>query len=205
MSVISPSLLAAEQQWLNKWLPAIFGYHLLAISDELEIGAFSHSKIPHRMLATRHFSHQSQLCLELAALPFAKDSLDCVLLHHQLEYSDDLTSVLREAERVLISHGQLIIIGFNPQCFLSLWQRLNVKKPRYKYHLRSINELKRLLAESDLVIEESAYCLNLTAQWRFLERLRFKRGGSYALRIRKKTPCLILLKANHQTQWLPIT
>jgi SAM-dependent methyltransferase len=55
---------------------------------------------------------------EFEALPFAENSLDLLILPHSLELSPDPHATLREAERVLMPEGKLIICGFNP---LSLW------------------------------------------------------------------------------------
>lgn len=52
-------------------------------------------------------------------LPLAGQSVDLVVLPHALEFSADPHLVLREAERVLMPEGQLVISGFNP---LSLWR-----------------------------------------------------------------------------------
>jgi SAM-dependent methyltransferase len=55
---------------------------------------------------------------DFAALPFSENSLDLLILPHSLELSHDPHATLREAERVLVPEGKLIICGFNP---LSLW------------------------------------------------------------------------------------
>lgn len=52
-------------------------------------------------------------------LPLAGQSVDLVALPHALEFSADPHLVLREAERVLMPEGQLVISGFNPA---SLWR-----------------------------------------------------------------------------------
>lgn len=52
-------------------------------------------------------------------LPLASQSVDLLVLPHALEFSADPHLVLREAERVLMPEGQLVISGFNP---LSLWR-----------------------------------------------------------------------------------
>lgn len=51
-------------------------------------------------------------------LPLASQSMDLVVLPHVLEFSEDPHQILREAERVLMPEGQIVIAGFNP---LSLW------------------------------------------------------------------------------------
>lgn len=53
-----------------------------------------------------------------ALLPIATDSVDLVVLMHHLSNSIEPHAILREAFRVLIPAGKLIIIDFNP---VSLW------------------------------------------------------------------------------------
>ena len=55
---------------------------------------------------------------DAAALPFATDSLDLLVLPYLLEFHLNPHQVLREAQRTLRPEGQLLILGFNP---LSLW------------------------------------------------------------------------------------
>jgi len=52
------------------------------------------------------------------SLPIKCHSIDTLLLGHVLEFSSDPHQVLREAERVLVSDGTIIICSFNPW---SLW------------------------------------------------------------------------------------
>ncbi len=60
----------------------------------------------------------SSLCCALEALPLPNNSLDAMVLHHALEVSADARSGLREAARVLVPGGRLVVCAFNP---LSLW------------------------------------------------------------------------------------
>jgi SAM-dependent methyltransferase len=53
-----------------------------------------------------------------ARLPIASQSLDLIVLPHVLEFCPNPHQVLREAERVLMPEGQIVICGFNP---ISLW------------------------------------------------------------------------------------
>ena len=52
-------------------------------------------------------------------MPLASQSIDLLALPHVLEFHHNPHEVLREAERVLMPEGQLVISGFNP---LSLWR-----------------------------------------------------------------------------------
>jgi SAM-dependent methyltransferase len=51
-------------------------------------------------------------------LPVASDSVDLVILMHHLSNTSEPHAILREAFRILIPEGKLIIIDFNP---MSLW------------------------------------------------------------------------------------
>lgn len=56
------------------------------------------------------------------ALPLPSDTIDVVVLHHALDFSDHPQAVLAEAARVLRPGGRLILLGFNP------YSRLGVTK-----------------------------------------------------------------------------
>src|SRR5258706_9595741 len=55
---------------------------------------------------------------EQVQLPLASQSIDLLALPHVLEFSARPHAILREAERVLMPEGSIVISGFNP---LSLW------------------------------------------------------------------------------------
>ncbi len=61
---------------------------------------------------------RSTIWCDLLELPFDAQSVDLLVLPHTLEFTRDPHSLLREAQRVLMPEGQLIILGFNS---LSLW------------------------------------------------------------------------------------
>lgn len=58
------------------------------------------------------------LYAEPERLPFDNQSIDLLILPHVLECSNQPHQVLREAERVLVPEGRVVISGFNPW---SLW------------------------------------------------------------------------------------
>ncbi len=60
----------------------------------------------------------SSLRCDVDALPLPNGSLDAMVLHHALETAGDPRGALREAARVLVPGGRLVICAFNP---LSLW------------------------------------------------------------------------------------
>ena len=61
---------------------------------------------------------EAAFACEFAALPLPAQSVDLLAMPHALELAADPHAALREAERVLVPEGRLVISGFNP---LSLW------------------------------------------------------------------------------------
>ena len=64
--------------------------------------------------------HYSPLVADLDAIPLLDNSIDFILLHHTLEFSENPHQVLREVARVLSPGGNLVIVGFNKWSLLGL-------------------------------------------------------------------------------------
>ena len=83
--------------------------------------------MPHRWLAAvatrRAPARSAALLTDFAALPFAANSLDLVVLPHTLELSPDPHATLREVERVLVPEGRVVICGLNPASLWGMRQR----------------------------------------------------------------------------------
>jgi SAM-dependent methyltransferase len=78
----------------------------------------------------------------LAQLPIANGSVDAVLLPHTLEFEPDPYAIVREADRVLVGDGQLLVLGFRP---LSLWGlRAAATRAGFPPGLRRLIPLHRL-------------------------------------------------------------
>ncbi|MEO8203661.1 MAG: class I SAM-dependent methyltransferase [Betaproteobacteria bacterium] len=84
-------------------------------------------------LRRNRISYRFPLSLETGAtlvadpleLPIASQSVDLLVLPHVLEFSPDPHRVLREAERVLMPEGQIVISGFNTLSFWGLKQSVS--------------------------------------------------------------------------------
>lgn len=128
-------LLDWEKAQLDRVVADVFGYHALQLGLP-ELNALQASRMPHRWIASSDVLQSDGLAInkiafftEFEALPFAENSLDLLILPHSLELSPDPHATLREAERVLMPEGKLIICGFNP---LSLWGFKQKRSHLYK-------------------------------------------------------------------------
>lgn len=89
-----------------------------------------------------HQGEQANVRAELTALPFARRSVDIVVLAHALEYHKDPHQVLREADHALTFDGYMVITLYNPISIATLsglWPRHMKLAPwngRYFSHRR---------------------------------------------------------------------
>lgn len=116
-------LLDWEQSRYDEAVVDAFGYHGLQLGMPLLDGLRA-NRMPHRWHALAHQELMGpggvlpQLLADPVALPFPESSIDLLLLPHTLEASHDPHAALREAARVLVPEGRLVISGLNP---VSLW------------------------------------------------------------------------------------
>jgi SAM-dependent methyltransferase len=108
-------VLAWEQAQYDNAVEDVFGF------NAVQIGLPAHDFLRQNRIAHRFALNDAPgapLLADPLRLPLASQSIDLVVLPHVLEFSAQPHQILREAERVLMPEGQIVISGFNP---LSLW------------------------------------------------------------------------------------
>ncbi|RKP50673.1 class I SAM-dependent methyltransferase [Trinickia fusca] len=136
-------VLAWEQAQLDRVVSDVFGYHALQLGLP-QLDALRENRMPCRGLvldaasgASAPYTYppvqaqpqptpsdryapdgRATVWCDFLDLPFEAQSVDLIVMPHTLEFTRDPHRLLREAERVLMPEGQLIILGFNS---LSLW------------------------------------------------------------------------------------
>ena len=107
-------LLNHEQQMYDEVVSDIFGFNAVQLGF-LQMNTLKNSRIPNVM----HVGNSAgQVLCESDYLPFTESCIDLICLPHVLEFSENPHQTLREAERVLVPEGHLILTGFNP---ISAW------------------------------------------------------------------------------------
>lgn len=114
-SPLGQYLQTREQDYFDQTVADLFGFNALQIGLS-HWDMLRNSRIPHRFRVAD--SGVAAVLAEPTHLPFANQSVDLLILPHLLEFSSYPHQILREAERVLIAEGSLLISGFNPH---SLW------------------------------------------------------------------------------------
>ena len=216
-----------EQRLFDNIVPNLFGYHLLQVGLTNNSDCMRDSRIPHQMILD--IDLEADL-LDVAnpedvstcptpikgtaeALPVASDSLDVLLLPHTLEFSNNPHEVLREADRVLIPEGYVVVMGFNPWGVWMLWRLALVwrGRPPWCGHFLRMGRLKDWLQLLGFDIEEShRYFFRpplrqqvVMNKLRFLEKLgrRFWPffGAAYIIVAKKRVATLTPLKP----RWRP--
>lgn len=206
-SELGQYLLAAEDELIARILPDLFGYHALQVGQVVERNLLAGSRIRHRCVvdvALPTVEGLSPLRAQPEQLPFANQSLDLVLIHHGLDGAASPHAVLREASRVLIPEGHLLLLGFNPWSLWGLWRlfRLPWATVPWLHRPMSPQRLADWLALLDFeVVGLESACFvppltHATIRRRFswlevLGRRYWSQGGAaYVLLARKRVSCI---------------
>ncbi|MEH8020370.1 class I SAM-dependent methyltransferase [Rheinheimera metallidurans] len=193
---------------LQPWWERIFGYYLLKIGDlSAEIDT-SGCKVSQHINVGR-FGANLMLQADADALPFSCNSIDAVLLSHNLEFTADPHHVVREAYRVLRSDGYLLLTGINPFSVVGILRYWPALQQRYPWQGRffSTSRVKDWLhlVGFEVLSEKRFFCStmlgkeyrdNAVQQW--LERYLNYFASSYIIVARKRELPLTPIKPKWQ-------
>lgn len=121
-SAIGQELVLRERQCVEDLCSDLFGCYMLQLGWSRTFSTpTAKSRIQKRIILEECFSLMGgtgKILGKQDVIPILSDSMDVVFMPHTLEFTDNPQQVLCEVERVLISGGHLIILGFN---LWSLW------------------------------------------------------------------------------------
>lgn len=100
----------------------VFGFHALQVGWPMR-DLLESCRIPYKFSLQLTASPKASLLGESEYLPFAEHSVDLVCMPHVLEQCIDPRQTLREAFRVLLPEGTLILTGICPFSFLGVRAR----------------------------------------------------------------------------------
>ena len=216
-------LLDWELQRCDEAVADIFGYHSLQLGLPA-LPALRSNRMPHQWVAAtpdlnlEHLACQDPRPIQLScapeALPFSESSLDLLVMPHTLEWCHDPHAALREAVRVLVPEGRLLLFGLNP---VSLWglqhgleraqaPRLNAWKGLPYWRVRDwLKVLAMDVVAADFGCHAPAVESNeWLERWRWMDKLGGKAwpllGGAYCVLAVKKVHGMRLMDPGWRTQ-----
>ena len=217
-SAAGKELLEQQKLITDEVLSTMFGYHLMQISACRDITLYENSKIRHRFsLGPLKGSNIAGITDE-EQLPIESESVDVVLLHHTMEYSQHPHQLLKEASRVVMPSGHVIILAFNPFSFMGLWSMIGRMRPNsvWKNHLLSAPKLADWLLLMDLTVQSVHYghykppigSNSFTRKFSKLEQLfnflQLPFGSFYVLVAKKEVSTLTPIKPKWRRSAKPI-
>lgn len=116
-----------ERRFVAAGLRQTVGPSVLQIGDHIEQQLVEELDLPFLVQTSRRTSAGSDLICNPAFLPFASDSFSTVILPHTIERDRLPHQVLREAHRVLMSEGHIVLTGFNPLSFIGAQRMVKSK------------------------------------------------------------------------------
>lgn len=221
-STLGQALLAAEREALDAVLPDLFGYYLVQLGVPCREYLLGASLIRRQVLicdalAGIEAGDEDRVALMRARtclLPLRNDSVDVVLLPHTLDFEPSAHDVLREAERVLVPEGHLVVLGFNPWSLWGVRRLFTWRRPRtppWSGSFRGSSRIRDWLAllGFDVVLVRSCFFrppmhnAGLMRRLQWLEPLGARRwpylGGTYIIVARKRVVTLTPIKP----RWRP--
>ncbi|MET0357415.1 MAG: methyltransferase domain-containing protein [Cellvibrio sp.] len=164
-SPLGQQLIESEQAIIDEQIHNLFGYHLLQLSVANHLDLTNASRVSHRFALYPQNTEQPLVAAraDFNHLPLPASSIDVVLLHHILDYSQSPHHVLREASGVLISQGHMIVVGFNPWSFFGLWRwlaRFFSRAPQWRHQSLRLGRVLDWLAVLDfepITIQQGFY------------------------------------------------
>ena len=142
---LGQSLYRGLQDQLEPLLETTFGYHLVQVGCSREQPLFCSSRIRHQLYIAEAPGARIGLQARADELPLESDSVDVLIAHHSLEFTEDPHAVLRELHRVLTPQGHLLLVGFNPWSLLALNHHLRAAAGNPLWRARRAVSRGRLL------------------------------------------------------------
>jgi len=182
----------------------VFGFRAVQVGLP-EVDFLRQNRIPYRFSLA--LEQGASLAADPLQLPLASQSVDLVALPHVLESHGHPHDVLREAERVLMPEGHVVISGFNTTSLWRVRQMFSGRRAQAPWDLKFIGLLRLRDWLRVLGFELNGGKLGCYAppfeQQLWLDRFEFMEkagarwwpiaGGLYVVRAVKRTPGMRLI------------
>ena len=209
---IGKAMLSGQKRMVGNALSNLFGYHLMELSPLIDSSFSKRSRVNHCFTVWpfmgRHalqsvdgimsdkLSSTSVMTSDPMDLPLVDESIDVCILHHVLEFSENPHQVLKEAARVTIARGHIVIIGFNPISLLglltpvfqpfsqsSVWKRRRLRVSRLYDWLEFLDfsSVTTSYSAHNLPLNNEKYLRSTRGMEKFFRRKNWPLGSIYCI------------------------
>jgi SAM-dependent methyltransferase len=212
-SPLGQRFIAHEANILGRTIPDLFGFHLIQVgrASGLDLSRWCRTRYCHLLDLCPQPGAGSLCRAEPEHLPIRSDSVDVLVLLHVLDFCQEPHEALREADRVLVPEGHLVLCGFNALSVWGLRMLLHRRRLPWSARMLSVGRLRDWLALLGFdTLRTDFFChtppLTHPGVLRHLQRFDVPGarrlpllGGGYVLLARKRVSTLIPLRP----RWLP--
>ena len=213
-------VLDTENRCLIPLIANKFGYHLLIVGSRDYLPVLGAARVQHCIWlegpSAPARGPEPEVVLPAArcsavrgdpgAMPITSDSIDILILPHIIEFQKNPHAVLREAERVLVPEGHLVVAGYNPLGLMGAWNLMHRRGAPWNGHFYTARRVRDWLSVLgfDTTASEGCFFRPPLPSRRLLRQLRgfesagprFWPGlcGTWLLVARKRTATLTPLR-----------
>lgn len=212
-SALGQSIVTDLDRCLQQALSDVFGYQGVQLGNPVPgLNLLEHAGL-HRRLVVDVPGRPADIHADVLSLPIASDTIKSLVFFHTLDFCDQPHQAMREADRVLMDDGQLIIVGFNPcsafgaRHLLTGWRQRAPWNGRFYSRMRVTDWLSvldyRVQHSEAMFIRPPINSQRLLARLRPMERLQpwlGMLGGLYVIKARKQTLPLTLARRQWRRQ-----
>lgn len=117
---VGESIRALENDFARQSLRMYPGFRSMFLSLVEQPSLFDTGPHLHHFSISNRVSARCGAIADFDALPLPGNIVNVVLLQHVLDYAEHPHAILKEAARVTLPSGHLVLFGFNPLSFLGL-------------------------------------------------------------------------------------
>lgn len=154
-------MLALQSSWLQNQIGHLNGHHLMYHGLDTDTECLIASPVRHKFrigLPWQRGIIQADAWMKSSDWPLPDQSVDVVVMQHSLDFTRRPHQMIREASRVLVPNGHIVIIGFNPWGWWGWLRRLQPFASHMPWvaNMVSMRRLKDWLALLDFSVRDSA-------------------------------------------------
>jgi len=140
-TVSARRLLALEAGWLREVVSGFHGHNLLytGVDNTPRFLKRSQLRHPFQLGLPWQKNHACAARVRDDAWPLMDGSVDVVVMQHGLDLSARPHQMVREAARVLMPHGYLVVVGFSPFSLFGAVRRINMFSSRLPWAVNCVD------------------------------------------------------------------